>query len=154
MARKLDVKYVSYYTSGSAAREIQPAFPVAAPPKPRKRQIKRLKIYIDPVAILGILVAVSMLISMAVGISRLRSAQKETMQMQAYVEQLTQRNEALRQEYKDSYTLAEVKQTALAMGMIPQEEVPRVPISVSVPEVTEQVTLWERIGTFLTGLFA
>jgi hypothetical protein len=40
--------------------------------------------------------------------------------------------------------------------MVPVEEVPQTVISVELPEIPEPetVTLWERIGTFLSGLFA
>lgn len=154
MAQKLEVRYVRYYTPGSAAPNIAPAFPVARAPQPRARKVKWLKVFVDPVAILGIIVAVAMLIMMGTGVAHLRSAQKETIQLESYVEQLSKTNEQLQLAYKDSYNLLEVEHTALAMGMIPQEQAPRVSISVAVPVQQEQVTLWEQLGTFLTGLFA
>lgn len=154
MAQKLEVRYVRYYTQGSAAQNIVPAFPVTKAPQPRVRKVKWLKIFVDPVAILGIVVAVAMLIMMGTGVARLRSAQEETVRLEAYVDQLTKTNDRLQAQYKESYNLLEVEYTALAMGMIPKDQAPRVTIDVSVPVQQEQVTLWEQIGTFLTGLFA
>ena len=47
-----------------------------------------------------------------------------------------------------------IKQTALALGMVPSQEVPQTQIEVILPEVEEEPTTWENIGTFLTNLFA
>ena len=156
MVQKLDVKYVRYYTDGSTAKKILPAFPVIHFAEPKTKQTKKIKIYVDPVAVLGIAVAVLMLILMTVGVVRLNSARQEHLRLQSCVEQLTQQNEKLALEYEDSYDLEQVEQRALQMGMVPREQVPSTTISIHLPEQpqTEVVTLWQQIGTFLTGLFA
>ena len=156
MAQSVDVRYVQFYTHGSAAKRIAPAaIPlISALPKPKKRKIQR--IYVDPVATLGIVVAVCMLIMMAVGVSQLRVEQQKTAQMMTYVEQLQQENASLQAEYLAECNMEEVEKTALALGMIPLEDAIYTPIEVELPQVdsTQQASIWQRIGTFLTGLFA
>ena len=156
MVQKLDVKYVHYYTDGSAAKKISPAFPVIHFAPPKTKQTKKIKIYVDPVAILGIIVAVSMLIMMTVGVVKLSSARRENLRLQTCVEQLTQRNEQLTLEYHDSFDLEQVEQKALQLGMVPREQVSTTTIHITLPEQPQiqTVTLWQQIGTFLSGLFA
>lgn len=148
------VRYIRYDTVGSAARKpvAMPSARKAVLPKPRRQ--KRTVVYVDPVAVLGILVAVFMLITMTAGIVEFGAARQEALQMETYVEQLSSRNEELRQRYEDGYDLEAVEKTALALGMVPKAQAQTVTIHVEEPTQTETVTVWERIGTFLTGLFA
>ena len=150
-----EVQYIRFDSVGSAARKPVSVSSVkkAAFPTPRKKKCK--VIYIDPVAILGIAVALFMLITMAVGLAEYASVREQTAQMEAYVEQLSVRNEELTQTYESGYDLEAIEKTALALGMVPMDEVESVQIQVTMPEEEpETVTLWEQIGTFLTGLFA
>ncbi len=155
MAPRVDVQYVKYYTSGSAARRVMPVsvFPAGILPKIKKHKVQR--IYVDPVAALGIVVAVCMLIMMSVGISRLSIQQEKTAQMAEYVAQLQEENRALQDQYAAECDMEAVEKTALALGMIPREQAEHISIQVELPaEEMQQVSLWQRIGTFLTGLFA
>ncbi len=156
MLQNVDVRYVQFYTGGSAAKRIAPAaIPlISALPKRKKRTFQR--IYVDPVAILGIAVAVCMLVMMIVGISQLRAEQQKTVQMVSYVEQLQQKNTSLQAEYMAECNLEEIERTARALGMIPREEASYTPIEVELPEMQDhqQASIWQRIGTFLTDLFA
>ena len=156
MVQSVDVRYVQFYTHGSAAKRIAPAaIPlISALPKPKKRKIQR--IYVDPVATMGIVVAVCMLIMMAVGVSQLRAEQQKTAQMMSYVESLQQENASLQAEYMAECNMEEVEKTALALGMIPRADAIYTPIEVELPalESAQQASIWQRIGTFLTGLFA
>ena len=157
MAQRVDVQYIRFYTQGNTAKRIAPALTDSITgqlPQVKKRKLQR--IYIDPVALLGITVATVMLIMMAVGVTRLLAEQDKTAAMQAYVEQLQAENESLQAKYDAGYDLETVEKTALALGMIPWEAAQRVPIEVesSRQQTVEQVSLWQRIGTFLTGLFA
>ena len=153
MAQRIDVKYISAYTDGNAARQLELPQPRKTARKHTARRSKRIVLYIDPVAILGILVAGVMLVMLAVGMVRLVQARNEMAAMDAYVHSLRQENEALREEYEAGYDIEHVRQTALALGMVPVEEVKRVQIQVQVPQ-QEQPGGWERFCTFLAGLFA
>lgn len=154
MAQRIDVQYVQFYTQGSAARHVMPAISSYFRPLPQIKKRKVRRIYVDPVAALGTVVAVCMLIMMAVGVSQLRTQQQKTMAMEQYVEQLQIENRQLQAEYASQCDLDAVEKTALALGMIPQQEAAHTTIEVEPPLVQEPVTLWSRIGTFLTGLFA
>lgn len=156
MARRVDIQYVQFYTSGSAAKQVAPAISVHTGALPQIKKRKARRVYVDPVAVLGIAVAVCMLITMLVGLGRLRAEQYEAAAMAEYVELLRQENKSLQAQYEAECDLEFVEKTALALGMVPCEEVPHVSIQVELPqpEVQEPVSLWQRIGTFLAGLFA
>ena len=131
---QIKAQYVQYYTAGSAARKLAPVIPLNPTALPRiKTQQKRLKIYLDPVALLGTVVAVAMLISMLVGVSALKSEQAKTATMVEYVESLRVENEALRTQYAEKCNLAEIEEAALALGMVPKEEVTHTLIQVEMP---------------------
>lgn len=155
MAARCDVRYIQYCTDGSCARKLAPACPGAKPERvPKARKQKKLLVYVDPVAVAGIVVAALMLLMMAVGIGSYNTAQQRTAQMESYVERLQARNDTLTEKYKAGYDLEEVQKMALALGMVPQEQVEHVTIQVSVPQIEETPGAWERFTTFLTGLFA
>ena len=156
MARKPDILYVNFYTDGSAARKMAPAFPRSeAGKKPRQTRKKRRVLYVDPVAILSLGVAAAMLIMMAVGLTQLQNARAQAEAMEEYVQTLEEKNEALRQEYYDQIDLEEIEKTALALGMVPKTEVQTIQIQVDAPQAQEEEpTAWESILAFLTNLFA
>lgn len=156
MAQRMDIQYIRLYTDGSAALKLEPAVSQNKPNLNRRPyKVKCKKIYVDPVAILSIAVAVCMLVMMCVGFAQLGQAKKQVAVMEAYVDRLQAENERLTMQYQEGYNLEEVRQTALEMNMIPAEQAQYVLIEIPAePEQPTQVSLWERLGTFLTGLFA
>ena len=154
MAQRTDIRYVQFYTDGSAARQVMPLSSARKPLLPKPKKMKRRNVYIDPVAMLGIVVAVCMLVLMTVGIFQFRAAQQETLAMEQYIQRLETENQLLNDAYEAGYDLVEVEKAALALGMIPKEDAMQVTIRLSEPPVAEPVGIWERIGMFLTGLFA
>lgn len=155
MAKKYSIEYVNFYTDGSAARKIAPVLhsEKAVLPKPKKH--KRRVIYLDPVAVLGMAVAVCMLVMMCVGLVQLGNARSKAVAMEQYVIRLDTQREQLDQMYHEGYDIAEVERTALALGMVPGSQVPQTTIVIPVEEPAENtVTLWDQIGTFLSSLFA
>lgn len=154
MARQLDVKYIRLYTDGSAARKVEMPQPRKVAKKPALRKKKKIILHVDPVATLGIVVAVVMLLLMGAGVQNLRQAQHDAAVMESYVQTLQQENAQLQQTYDSGYDLERVEQTALALGMVPVEQVQQMQIHVSVPEPEVQPSGWEQFCTFLAGLFA
>lgn len=153
--QRLNVQYIRYYTDGTAARKLEYTAPRPKKiVKPKPHVEKRKKVYVDPVAILGVLVAVCMLIVMAIGITQLQQAQQDAAVMEQYVAQLTKENENLRTEYAQSYDLEAIEKTAIALGMVPSDTVKQTQIQITMPQEAEDPTVWETIGTFLTSLFA
>ena len=155
MARKPDIQYVRYCTDGSAARQLEvysPRKQNAATPRPRKR--KGYVIYVDPLAVAGILLSAVMLVTMLVSGIRLIVAQQQLSDVKAYVTTMTQSNENLRRTYEESYDLEEVEKSALALGMIPADQAQTIQISTAVPAHEAEPTGMERVELFLSGLFA
>ena len=154
MARQPDIQYIRYYTDGSAARKVAPLAPLKTLKLPKIRLKKRITLHIDPLAIAGIFMAVVMSVLMIVGIVKLENASQELQTMASYVQTLDQENVQLRQTFREGYDLEEVKTTALALGLVPKEQVQHITLRVPPEQAVEEPTSWERFCTFLTGLFA
>ena len=157
MARKPDIQYVQFYIDGSTARKLEPAAPVKkeAPRTAAPRRPKRKLIYVDPVAILGILVSAVMLVMMFVGVNQLKQAQAQASAMDLQVARLMLDNRQLQARYEQEIDLEEIAEKAAALGMVPASEVKVTNLVVDMPEATpEEPTAWDRVGTFLASLFA
>ena len=154
MARQPDIQYIRYYTDGSAARKVAPLAPLKTLKLPKIRLKKRITLRIDPLAIAGILMAVVMSVLMVVGMVKLETASQELQTMESYVQTLSQENVQLQQTFREGYDLEEVKTTALALGLVPKDQVQHITLRVPPEQVVEEPTSWERFCTFLTGLFA
>ena len=148
--------YIQFYTAGSTAVKVQIQDERTWAPLPVEKPKPKFIIPVDPVAIIGFAVAICMLVMMAVGMVRLNAERERTATMENYVQLLQQENVRLQAEFDAECNLEEIEKTALALGMIPAEEAQHTPITVEAPQVpeVETVTLWDRIGTFLSGLFA
>ena len=156
MARKNEILYVNFYTDGSAARKVAPAFPAAQPrKKPVVKRQEKIVIHVDPVAVCSFVVAVVMLVMLSVGLTGLQNARAEAMAMEAYVNSLHAENQRLTEEFYQQVDLESVEKTALALGMVPRQQVQSTPIVVSVPqEDVANQTFWAQLTAFLTNLFA
>jgi hypothetical protein len=155
MARHPEIQYVCFYTDGSAARKPAQFAPIKTIKLPKIKKHKKITLRIDPIALAGIAMAAVMLVLMAVGVARLSSTREQLQTMSAYVDTLQQENTSLQNEFSQNFDLEEVQRTALALGLVPKDEVRHV--SIRVPEVPQQEIesgTWERFYTFLTGLFA
>ncbi len=154
MAQRLDILYVNFGIDGSAAMAPEKSVRTRKAQLPKARKQKRKVIYIDPVAAVALVVAVWMMVMMAVGLVQYRAAQAEHAVMENYVQQLAEKNTQLKDEFHSGYDIEKIEKMALALGMVPKEEVPDREIAVSVPQPEPEPTFWENIGTFLAGLFA
>lgn len=156
MARKSEIQYIRLYTDGSAARrvEFEPPRKKSKTRLPKARQPRALVIKVDPVALCGIMVACVMFVLMAVGCVRLYDAQREGRQAERYVQQLQSQNEQLQKTYESGYDLETVEEMALALGMVPWEQVQQVTIRLPAEEAKpQQMSLWQTISSFFAELF-
>ena len=156
MAKKPEIQYVGqFYVYGSEAQVVAPKkrkqFQL---PKPRIELEKIEKIYVDPVALIGLAVAVVMLVCMVVGACQISSCWQEYEQMSHYLSELQRENARLEHSYHISYDLEDVEAKALAMGMVPVEEIPRMSVRVIVPTPEAEETAWDEFVWFMQGLFA
>ena len=154
MAQHPKVEYIRMYTDGSAARKLEIATPVKKAKAPRTKKRKKILVHVDPVAIAGIAVAVIMLVVMTVSALNLYTLQQETAVLENYVEHLRAENSDLLAKYETNLELPKVEQMALALGMVPREEVRHVTVHVDTTETQQNPNAWQQIRTFLTGLFA
>ena len=154
MARQPDVRYIRLYTDGSAARKMEPTFLKNTIRLPNAKRKKKLVLRIDPVAVLGVAVAAVMMVLMLVGVVQLSAAQKQEAVMAEYVQTLKTENEVLQNTYNSGYDLGEVEELALALGMVPKEQVQRISIRVAQEEEAPTPGVWERFCLLLADLFA
>lgn len=154
MAQRLDVRYVRYYTDGSAAPKLAPLQPFKTIKLPKIKSQKRRTIHVDPIATAGILMAAVMLVLLIVGAVELSAARKDAVQMQQYVQSLREENEELTSRYKATYTLEDVQKTADALGLVPKEQVTRITMQMPQEQTPEAPGVLSRVYTFLVGLFA
>ena len=157
MSQKPKIQYVGqFYVHGSEARQLQV--------QEEKRQARTKlplekiqaieKIYVDPVALVGIAVAVIMLVTMVLGAVQLKRDWDQYEQVSAYVSELKRENARMSHVYHASYDLEDIKTKALAMGLVPKSELQTMTVTVTVPEPEAEPTRIEEIKSFLEGLFA
>ena len=156
MAVRTDIQYVQYYVDGSAAKKTAPKTETKHAATPKTRKVKRKVVVIDPVAVIGVVATVCMLVIMAVGFVRYQNVQEQTNRMNLYIQQLQQQNTELQQTYENGYDLDQIQEIADALGMIPAEDAQQIQVQVQIPQEApvEEMTLWESFTTFLAGLFA
>ena len=157
MAAKPEIQYVGqFYIYGSEARKLEPKRQerkqnkVLEQPKTEQTRV----ISIDPVALVGLVVAAAMLICLAVCAVQIGETWQEYEAVSNYMAQLMMENASLKHDYVNSYDLAEVEATALALGMIPATEANTIILPVHIPVAESEPTLWEDLVWFVQGLFA
>ena len=157
MNQKPKIQYVGqFYVHGSEARQLQL--------QEEKRQAKTKlplvkiqaieKIYVDPVALAGIAVAVMMLVTMVLGAVQLKRDWDQYERVSSYVSELKRENARKNHAYRLSYDLADIETKALAMGLVPRSDLQTMAVNVTVPEKEPEMTRLDEIRFFLEGLFA
>ena len=157
MNQKPKIQYVGqFYVHGSEARQLQlqEQKRQAKTKLPLARIQKIEKIYVDPVALAGIAVAVIMLVTMVLGAVQIKRDWDQYERMSSYVSELKKENARKNHAYRLSYDLADIETKALAMGLVPRTELETMTVSVTVPEKVPQMSRMEEIRFFLEGLFA
>ncbi|MBO4937992.1 MAG: hypothetical protein J6C98_03185 [Oscillospiraceae bacterium] len=159
MERKPDIQYIhQFYVYGSEATapELKPVKKKNRAriilPKPQIHH--QISIRFDIASLCGILVACVMMVLLTVGIYQLSQAHREFAQMESYVIALQNENVDLQKTYHAGYDLDDIREKALALGMIPIEEAQTIPIQVNVPQPEPEPTMWENICWFFRELFA
>ena len=155
MARKPDIQYIGqFYVHGSEAKELarQETTRRAKTKLPLARIEKIQKIYIDPVAICGITVAVVMLVVMVIGALQIHSAWTQYEAAATTLNELQRENAILEHGYKGCYDLEDIRLKAVSMGMIPMAEAETIVVSVNVPTPEPEMTWWEEVKWFVDGL--
>ena len=157
MVQKPKIQYVGqFYVHGSEARAL--ALEEERRQAKARRPLARLQqvelIYVDPVAVLSIVVSFIMLATMLTGALALKDDWADYEQMATYVSYLKQENARLEKEYREGYDLEDIRSKALALGMIPADQLERRTVTVTVPEKEPEISRVQQIKTYFEDMFA
>ena len=157
MNQKPKIQYVGqFYIHGSEARqlELQEKKKHAKSKLPLERLRTVEVIYLDPVAIFGIVTALVLLAVMTVGVLQIRDDWKDYQTMSNYVSRLNSENAELKADYRSQYDLEDIRVKAEALGMVPKSQLEVRTVYVTIPQPEPERTWLEEIQWFLSGLFA
>jgi len=155
MIQKPEIQYVGqFYVYGSEARKLEPKRKKPKTRLPLAKLEKIETIYVDPVALVSIAVALLMLVVMVLGALQLRRDWEEYEGMSRYVSRLKQENARLDREYREGYDLEEVKAKAIGLGLVPKSEIKRISVFVTAPVLPPERTWKDDLIWFWEGLFA
>lgn len=156
MSQKPKIQYVGqFYIHGSEARQLELQEKKKAKSKlPLERLRKMEVIYLDPVAIFGIVTALVMLTVMILGVLQIRDDWEEYRVMSNYVSRLNSENAEMWADYRSQYDLEDIRVKAQAMGMVPKSELEVRTVYVTIPQPEPEMTWLEEIQWFLSGLLA
>lgn len=157
MAQKPKIQYVGqFYVHGSEARALQleeeRKKAKARSPMARLQQVQL--IYVDPVAIVSIVVSVIMLATMLTGVMALKQDWAEYEQMSAYVSYLNKQNAKLEKEYRAGYDLADIQSKALALGLVEKDQLPSRDVYVTIPVKEAEPSRVDQIRQYFEDMFA
>ena len=156
MVKKPEIQYIDkFYVYGSEAkvlelkpkRRIKTILPLSAPDK-------TIKIPVDPVAIGGIVVAVALLVTLVIGCVQYVQVYRQYRAMMDHVVVQQNMNVELRENYRSQIDLVEIRDKALALGIIPKEDAPVITIRAELPQREPEMTVWEDFVWLCKGLFA
>ena len=156
MSQKPKIQYVGqFYIHGSEARQLELQEKKKAKSKlPLERLRKMEVIYLDPVAIFGIVTALVMMTVMILGVLQIRDDWEEYRVMSNYVSRLNSENAEMWADYRSQYDLEDIRVKAQAMGMVPKSELEVRTVYVTIPQPEPEMTWLEEIQWFLSGLLA
>ena len=157
MVQKPDIQYVTqFYSFGSEAKvlELKPVKKKQKSVLPVAKPQQKIRIGVDPVAMTGILIAVVMVLVMALSVHGYLETCDEYRTMTRRVIALQNIHVEKQQAYKEMYDLDDIREKALALGMVPMEEAEVITSSPVIPEEEPEPTWWENISWFMKGLFA
>ena len=157
MSQKPKIQYVGqFYIHGSEARqlELQEKRKQAKSKLPLERLRKIEVVYLDPVAIFGIVTALVMLTVMILGVLQIRDDWKEYRVMSNYVSRLNSENAELQADYRSQYDLEDIRIKAQALGMVPKSDLEVRTVYVTIPQPEPEMTWLDELQWFLSGLLA
>ena len=156
MVKKPEIQYIDkFYVYGSEAkvlelkpkRKIKTILPLSAPDK-------TIRIPVDPVAIGGIVVAIALLVTLLIGCVQYVQVYRQYRTMMDHVVAEQNMNVELRENYRSQIDLVEIRDKALALGMVPVENAQVITIRAELPQREPEPTLWEDFVWLCKGLFA
>ncbi len=155
MAQKPRIQYVGeFFLYGSEAPKVAPKPKKTTPKMPTLHLEKLQKIYIDPLALCCVLVAVGMMTVLLLGAFHMKELREQYDAAQEQLMELKRENASLSHAYHTRYDLEEIRANAEKMGMIDAKDADRFTVRFSVPVPEEEPTAWDEFIWFLSGLFS
>lgn len=155
MARKTEIQYVEqFYVFGTEAPKPASAPKAKKPAQPKINLDKFQTIYVDPVAVCGVIAAAVMLCFLVAGAFRLRDTRAEYDRMKEMLSEVKRENAQLDHSYHTGYDLDDIREQAEKQGMIPAEDGNGFTVFFSVPEAPKEKTAWDDFKWFLSWLFS
>ena len=157
MAQKTEIQYVGqFYVYGSEAPQTKPQ---AKPKMPKLKRpqlhLERLqRVYIDPVALCGVMAAVVILSFLIAGAYHLRDTRATYDQVKTQLVELKRKNAKLSHEYRTGYDLEEIREQAEKLGMVDAKEADCFTVFFSVPKEEEKNSAWDDFVWLISGLFS
>ncbi len=154
MEQKPVIQYVGqFYVYGSEVKapkkkKEEKKYVLPSPPKPAKEHF----VYIDPVAVCGIVLAVVLLVSLVLGAIQLKSAMDDYNAETAVLSSIQRQNAVLEHRYRTSLDLEAVQTQAEKLGLVAQAEAEHRSVYVNAPEPSEEETLVQRLWWHIRGL--
>lgn len=162
MARKADIQYIhTSYTDGTAARKLvfqnhtpeMPPLPLFEPEKNAQSE-QKVTVAVDPLSVTAIVVAAVLVVLMVVSLLQMGALHREQVALQEYVYAMRNENLELEKTYREGFDLEEIENQALALGMVPAEQLQVMNISGRVPVREAEPTFWEGVQQVFAELFA
>lgn len=154
MAERDKIEYVRYYAPGSAAHKVEPE--PQRPAKPRtapKPKAEKIAVPFDPVAVFGTTVAIVMILCVFWGFAQVNHLNDQIAGMESAISGLKSEQYTLQKEFSASIDLEDIRTTALAMGLVPMEEVRHITITVPQPEPVEELPWWQELWLEFKAMF-
>jgi len=155
--RKPEIQYVhQFYVYGSEA----PAVKHEQKPRqartvlPKRKRGEGLKIFVDPVALCGMVIAVAMAALLTLGVMQFNAARQEQQEIRQYLSDLKQSNIQLQQDYRKKYDLAAIEETARAIGLVSVDQLETISVRVTIPMPEPEPSMWDMFLLDLKELFA
>ena len=152
MDQKPVIQYVGqFYVYGSEVQARKKKEKKSLLPRAPRAEVQRC-VYVDPVAVCGIAVALLMLVVLAVGAFQLRAAMQQYNAQSEQLSAIKRENARLEHLYRTSLDLEAVQAQAEKLGMVPAEELEHIELVVTVGQAPEEPTAWENFLWFVKGL--
>ena len=152
MDQKPVIQYVGqFYVYGSEVQARKKKEKKSLLPRAPRAEVQRC-VYVDPVAVCGIAVALLMLVVLAVGAFQLRAAMQQYNAQSEQLSAIKRENARLEHLYRTSLNLEAVQAQAEKLGMVPAADLEHREIFVSVGRTPEEPTAWENFLWFVKGL--
>ena len=152
MDQKPVIQYVGqFYVYGSEVQARKKKEKKSLLPRAPRAEVQHC-VYVDPVAVCGIAVALLMLVVLAVGAFQLRAAMQQYNAQSEQLSAIKRENARLEHLYRTSLDLEAVQAQAEKLGMVPAEELEHRELVVTVGQTPEEPTAWENFLWFVKGL--